>query len=107
LILLVCVLAAGLGLYAWPALEIRRASQAQALYDREKQRLIEENRKLRLEKAALENLRRVETIAKKELGLRAPAPERSVVVEVDKPKAPGATVATASRREAGAAEARP
>jgi cell division protein FtsL len=107
LILLVSVLAAGLGLYAWPALEIRRAGQAGAMLDREKQRLIEENRKLRLEKAALENLRRVEAIAAKELGLKAPLPERSVVVEVEKPKAQGTTVATASSREPKAAEARP
>ena len=110
LILLVSVLAAGLGLYAWPALEIRRAGQAGAQLDREKQRLIEENRKLRLEKAALENLRRIETIAAKDLGLAAPAPERSVVVEVEKPHAPGTSVATATRREARgstAPEARP
>ncbi len=110
LILLVSVLAAGLGLYAWPALEIRRAGQAGALLDREKQRLVEENRKLRLEKAALENLRRVESIAESELGLEAPAPERSVVVEVERPKAPGTTVASARLRAAqGAtgAEARP
>ena len=102
LILLVAVLAAGAGLYAWPALEIRRAGQAGALLDREKERLIEENRKLRLEKAALENLRRVETIAGRELGLAAPAPERSVVVEVPKPLAPGEKVAEkpAPRREA-------
>lgn len=110
LILLVTVLAAGLGMYAWPALEIRRAGQAGALLDREKQHLIEENRKLRLEKAALENLRRVEEIAAKDLGLAAPAPERSVVVEVEKPKAPGTTVASAGRREARSGtspEARP
>jgi cell division protein FtsL len=110
LILLVTVLAAGLGLYAWPALEIRRAGQAGAQLDREKQRLVEENRKLRLEKAALENLGRVEAIAAKELGLKAPLPERSVVVEVEKPKAPGSTVASAGRREARggtSAEARP
>jgi cell division protein FtsL len=110
LILLVTVLAAGLGLYAWPALEIRRAGQAGALLDREKQRLIEENRKLRLEKAALENLRRVESIAAKELGLKEPLPERSVVVEVEKPKALGSTVASAGRREARggtSGEARP
>ncbi len=107
LILLVSVLATGLGLYAWPALEIRRAGQAGAMLDREKQRLIEENRKLRLEKAALENLRRVEAIAAKELGLKAPLPERSVVVEVEKPKAQGTTVATASSREPKAVEARP
>jgi len=102
LILLVAVLAAGLGLYAWPALEIRRAAQTGALLDRERERLFEENRKLRLEKAALENLRRVERIASQELGLAAPAPERSVVIEVERPQAPGTTVAggTAPRREA-------
>jgi cell division protein FtsL len=110
LILLVTVLAAGLGLYAWPALEIRRAGQTGALLDREKQRLVEENRKLRLEKATLENLHRVEEVAVKELGLAPPAPERSVVVEVEKPKAPGTTVASAGKREARGgkdAEARP
>jgi len=69
LVVLVTLLAAGLGLYAWPALEIRRAGQAGALLDREKERLIEENRKLRLEKATLENLHRVEEVAVKELGL--------------------------------------
>ena len=102
LIVLVAVLAAGLGLYAWPALEIRRAGQAGVDLDREKERLIEENRKLRLEKAALENLRRIDSIARKDLGLGAPAPERSVVVEVEKPSAPAARVAGegASRREA-------
>ena len=107
LILLVSVLAAGLGLYAWPALEIRRAGQAGALLDREKQRLVEENRKLRLEKAVLENLRRVEQLAAKELGLQAPAPERSVVVEVEKAKTPAATVARREARGGAAAEARP
>ncbi len=107
LILLVSVLAAGLGLYAWPALESRRAGQAGALLDREKQRLVEENRKLRLEKAVLENLRRVEQLAAKELGLQAPAPERSVVVEVEKAKTPAATVARREARGGAAAEARP
>jgi cell division protein FtsL len=107
LVLLVSVLAAGLGLYAWPALEIRRAGQAGALLDRERQRLVEENRKLQLEKAALENLRRVESIAAKELGLAAPRPERSLVVEVEKPKAPGSTVARREARGGSAAEARP
>ena len=107
LILLVSVLAAGLGLYAWPALEIRRAAQTGALLYREKQRLIEENRKLRLEKAALENLRRVEQVATQELGLQAPAPERSVVVEVEKPKAPGTSVARRETRGSAEAETRP
>jgi cell division protein FtsL len=92
LILLVAVLAAGLGLYAWPALEIRRAGQAGALLDREKESLLEENRKLRLEKAALEDLNRVEAIAGRD-GLGPPAPERTVVVEVEKPLPAGTTVA--------------
>jgi cell division protein FtsL len=92
LILLVAVLAGGLGLYAWPALEIRRAGQTGALLDREKERLLEENRKLRLEKAALENLRRVRAIAESE-GLAPPAPERTVVIEVEKTLPAGATVA--------------
>ena len=98
LILLVTVLAAGLGLYAWPALEIRRAEQAGALLDREKQRLAEENRKLRLEKASLESLRRVEAIATRDLGLQAPPAERVVVVEKPRTPLPGEQVA----REVGA-----
>jgi cell division protein FtsL len=101
LILLVIVLAAGLGLYAWPALEIRRANQAGALLDREKQRLIEENRKLRLEKAALENLRRVETIARRDLGLVTPAPEKLVVVETPKALPSGAQLAGPTDLPAG------
>jgi cell division protein FtsL len=107
LILLVAVLAAGLGLYAWPALEIRRAGQASVELVREKERLLEEKRKLQLERAALENLRRVETIAARDLGLASPAPEQSVVVEVQKPLAPGERVAGAAgeKREARAGEA--
>ena len=101
LILLVAVLAAGLGLYAWPALEIRRAGQAGALLDRERERLVEENRKLRLEKASLENLRRVEAIAARD-GLVPPTPDRTIVVEVERPLPPDAKVAGggAPRREA-------
>ena len=101
LILLVAVLAGGLGLYAWPALEIRRAGQAGALLDGERERLVEENRKLRLEKASLENLRRVEAIAARD-GLVPPRPDRTIVVEGEKPLAPGEKVAGEKppRREA-------
>jgi cell division protein FtsL len=104
LILLVAILAAGLGLYAWPALEIRRAGQASVDLYREKERLLEEKRKLQLEKAALENLGRVEDIATRELGLAAPAPDQSIVVEVPHAAPPGATVAGGARppREARA-----
>ena len=89
LILLVAVIAGAAGLYAWPALEIRRAGQAAIDLDRERELLLEENRKLNLERSALENLSRVETIATRDLGLEAPAPERSIVVEVPPPPAPG------------------
>jgi cell division protein FtsL len=93
LILLVAVIAGAAGLYAWPALEIRRAGQAAVDLDRERERLLEENRKLNLERSALENLSRVETIATRDLGLEAPAPERSVVVEVPPPLPPGTLMA--------------
>jgi cell division protein FtsL len=93
LILLVAILAGGAGLYAWPALEIRRAGLRAIELDQEKERLLEENRKLSLEKAALESLQRVETIATRDLGLVAPDPEESVVVEVPPPLRPGERVA--------------
>jgi cell division protein FtsL len=93
LILLVAILAGAAGLYAWPALEIRRAGQAAVDLDQEKERLLEENRKLRLEKSSLENLSRVEIIATRDLGLDSPAPEQSIVVEVPPPPPPGALIA--------------
>ena len=67
-------LVGGLVLYAWPALQIRNTGMTAVQLSRERERLLEENRKLRLEKAALENLRRVETIATRELGLVPPPP---------------------------------
>ena len=93
LILLVAVVAVAAGLYAWPALEIRRAGQEAVELDQEKERLLEDNRKLNLEKSSLENLDRVETIATRDLGLAAPAAEQSIVVEVPPPLPPGALVA--------------
>ena len=75
LILLGAVLVLGGVLYAWPHLQLREAGREAQELSREKERLLEENRKLRLEKAALENLRRVETIASRDLGLAAPLRE--------------------------------
>jgi cell division protein FtsL len=89
----VAVIAGAAGLYAWPALEIRRAGQAAIDLDRERELLLEENRKLNLERSALENLSRVETIATRDLGLEAPAAERSIVVEVPPPLPPGTLMA--------------
>jgi cell division protein FtsL len=81
LLALVAALVAGLVLYAWPNLELRETARQRELMSRERERLLEENRKLRLEKAMLESLGRVEEIAVKDLGLRPPAPEDLVVVE--------------------------
>ncbi|MCU0241074.1 MAG: cell division protein FtsL [Vicinamibacteria bacterium] len=80
-LLLVCALIAGLTLYAWPHFEARRVGLTTVELHRERERLIEANRKLRLEKASLESLMRIETIASRELGMKPPAPERVVVVE--------------------------
>jgi cell division protein FtsL len=81
LLLLAAALVASLGLYAWPHLELRRTGIAADRMARERDRLIEENRKLRLEKASLENLVRVEAIAVRDLGLVPPDPSRVIVVE--------------------------
>jgi hypothetical protein len=60
---------------------------------RERERLLEENRKLRLEKATLQNLRRVENIATRELGLQSPPAPRVVVIERARPPLPGSQMA--------------
>jgi cell division protein FtsL len=99
LLLLGAVLVRGGVLYAWPHLQLREAGKEAQELSREKERLLEENRKLRLEKAALEYLRRVETIATRELGLRAQAPENTVVVEIETQAVPTGRVARAPEGE--------
>jgi len=101
LLLLVSGLVAGLVLYAWPTLELRRTGAAKADMSRERERLLEENRKLRLEKAVLEDLRRVEGIAMRDLGLRPPTGDDLVVVE--RPAPPLRPGAVASGPEPGRA----
>ena len=108
LILLVALLAAGLGLYAWPALEIGRSRQESVQLYRQKEKLLEQKRKLQLERAALENLHRVETIAARDLGLAPPRAEQSVVVEVPRQLPKGTTIAgeNGPAREARATDGR-
>ena len=84
---LVAALVGALVLYAWPNLELRQADLSKERLSRQRERLLEENRKLRLERAALENLKRVESIAVKELGMRVPAPENVIVVDEPPPGA--------------------
>jgi cell division protein FtsL len=92
LLMVVAALVAGLVLYAWPNLELRQAATAKEELSRQRDRLVEQNRKLRLEKAALEDLRRVEAIATRELGLRTPPAESVVVVERPPARAPEGTL---------------
>ena len=93
LVAVVATLVGGLVLYAWPHLQVREVDGARVRMSRERERLVEENRKLRLEKASLENLRRIEQIAVRDLGLRPPPPEKLVVVERPAPAPEGAVFA--------------
>jgi cell division protein FtsL len=81
MLLLAIALVGGLVLYAWPHFQMRQTATATEQMQRERDRLVEENRKLRLEKASLENLGRVEAIAEKHLGLETPAANHVVIVE--------------------------
>jgi cell division protein FtsL len=103
LILLGAVLVLGGVLYAWPHLQLREAGKEAQELSLEKERLLEENRKLRLEQAALEDLQRVEAIATRELGLKAPAPQSTIVVEIPAPATPSTRLASG----AGQASPRP
>ena len=98
LLLVVAVLVVGAGLYAWPHLKHRQTTIETEHMNRERERLVEENRKLRLEKAALENLRRIEAIAVKDLGMTPPEPSRTIVIEI--PKAVSEATRLASRGSA-------
>jgi cell division protein FtsL len=95
LLALVALLVGGLVLYAWPHFELRQAGLETEQLQREKDRLIEENRKLRLEKASYESLARVETIATRDLGLVRPPADQLVVVEQGPPVADGERLASA------------
>ncbi len=90
---LVAALVGALVLYAWPNLQLRQADLSKERLSRQRERLLEDNRKLRLEKAALEDLRRVESIAVKDLGMRFPTPERVLVVDEPPPLPEGAQLA--------------
>ena len=100
LLVLAAAMVGAFVLYAWPSVKLRQTAQAREQMSRERERLLEENRKLRLEKASLENLRRIESIAVRDLGFQPPAPEQVVVVE--KPKSPPEGSQVAAGKEPGA-----
>ena len=67
--------------WGWPRAALRDTGSSAGKLQREQYRLREENRELRLEKAALQDLKRVQTIATTSLGLQSPSPQNVVVVE--------------------------
>jgi len=67
--------------YGWPRAVLRDTGSTAGKLQREQEKLLEENRELRLEKAALEDLKRIQTIANGTLGLSSPNPANVVVVE--------------------------
>lgn len=67
--------------YGWPRAALRDTGSTAGKLQREQDRLLEENRELRLEKAALQDLKRVQAIATTSLGLQSPSPQNVVVVE--------------------------
>lgn len=91
---LVLALVAALALYAWPHMELRQTGLDILRLQRVRERLVERNRKLRLEKASLEDLQRVEALASVELGLSAPAAHDVVVVEPPRPIVEGGRLAS-------------
>jgi cell division protein FtsL len=91
---LVLALVAALALYAWPHMELRQTGLDILRLQRVRERLVERNRKLRLEKASLEDLQRVEALATSELGLGTPRAGDVIVVEPPRPLAEGARLAS-------------
>ena len=67
--------------YGWPRAALRDTGSSAGKLQREQEKLREENRELRLEKAALQDLTRVQVIATGSLGLQSPSPANVVVVE--------------------------
>ena len=67
--------------WGWPRAALRDTGSTAGRLQREQEKLREENRELRLEKAALQDLKRVQMIANESLGLQAPSPSNVIVVE--------------------------
>lgn len=67
--------------YGWPRAALRDTGSTAGKLQREQEKLLEENRELRLERAALQDLKRVQIIATGSLGMHTPASSNVIVVE--------------------------
>ncbi|MBK5256996.1 MAG: cell division protein FtsL [Vicinamibacteria bacterium] len=66
--------------YGWPRAALRNTGSSAGKLQREQEKLLEENRELRLERATLRDLKRIETIAFS-LDLHPPVSANVIVVE--------------------------
>jgi cell division protein FtsL len=87
--------------YGWPRAVLRDTGSTAGKLQREQEKLLEQNRELRLEKAALQDLKRVQTIANESLKLRAPNAKDVIIVE--RPQNLPQDARVAAKTEAGGA----
>lgn len=67
--------------FGWPRAALRDTGSTAGRLQREQEKLLEENRELRLERASLQDLKRIQSIAAGSLGLHTPAASDVIVVE--------------------------
>ena len=67
--------------YGWPRAALRDTGSTAGKLQREQEKLREQNRELQLERAALQDLKRVQMIATDSLGLQPPPSSNVIVVE--------------------------
>ena len=87
--------------YGWPRAALRDAGSTAGKLQREREKLLEENRELQLERASLQDLKRVESIAKGSLGLKSPDATRVIVVETPQNLPKDSRVASKTAPEGG------
>jgi cell division protein FtsL len=87
--------------YGWPRAVLRDTGSTAGKLQREQEKLLEQNRELRLEKAALQDLKRVQTIANESLNLRTP--KASDVIIVERPQNLPQDARVAAKTETGGA----
>lgn len=83
-VLFVICFLAGLLFYLWPHLQLLQSGFQHSSLLTQKERLMEENKALRLEVSSLESLDRVERIARGELGMTAPEKGQLIYVKLQK-----------------------
>jgi len=77
--LLLLFMGSGIG-YVWSNYELTQIGYEISRLEKEEMRLIEMNRKLRLELAMRKSTPKLEEIAVKELGLKQPSPDQIIVL---------------------------